>query len=80
MRELTRQRPAGSRVLLGVEPIYAPVAVYYARRTSGAEVLIVPPAMPGAEFFYGTEPQSPGRMKMIRSYPATGTVLTTLGR
>jgi hypothetical protein len=80
LREVTRQRPAGSRVLLGVEPIYAPVAVYYARTTPGVEVLIVPPAMPGAEFFYGTEPQSPSPMKTIRRYPATETVLTTVGR
>jgi hypothetical protein len=77
LRDATRQRPAGSRILLGVEPIYAPVAVYYARRTQGAEVVIVPPSAPGAEFFYGRERRNSDHVQVIRVYPATGTALTT---
>lgn len=78
LRDATRQRPAGARILLGVEPIYAPVAVYYARTTSGAEVVIVPPSAPGAEFFYGRERQNSDHVKVIQVYPATRTALTAV--
>jgi hypothetical protein len=75
LRAATSERPAGTRVVLGLEPRFAPSAVYYARRTSGASVDIVAPAPPGIDFFYGAEERTPAGMEVIRRYPATRTAL-----
>jgi hypothetical protein len=75
LRAVTSGRPPGSHVVLGIEPLYAPVAAYYARRTAHPIVDVVPPSAAGLEFFYGVERGMPGGMHAIARYPATGTVL-----
>jgi hypothetical protein len=76
---LERDRP-GPRVALGVEPPYAPVAVYYSRMNADAGVDIVPASAPGLALYYGGERGAPAGMQVIARYPATATVLARAPR
>ena len=73
------ERPPGSRVVLGVEPRYAAVAAYYARRSTAANIDIVPLSAPGIAFLYVNEDRIVARMSVIRRYAATHTALARAG-
>ena len=70
---------SGSALVLAVEPRYAPVAEYYARMTAAPDVAVVPPTFGGADFWYGSEADATGRLRVIRRYPATATALARPG-
>jgi hypothetical protein len=77
---LAAERPPGSRVVLGVEQRHLPVAAYYAHMNTAAIIDVVPPSAPGIDFLYGDDKGGAARMRVIRRYPATGTVLARVGR
>jgi hypothetical protein len=83
MRDLRQivaaDRGPESPVVLGVAPLYAPVAAYYARRTPAPIVNLVPLPAGGIEFLYGpARDAGPGAI-VLRTYPFTRTVLAKAG-
>jgi hypothetical protein len=64
-----------SRVVLGVEPGYLPVAVYYARRAPTARIDIVSLPSPDATEFQYVEDTGRLSMNVIRRYSQTRTAL-----
>jgi len=67
-------RPSGAHVGVGVQPLFAPAAVYYARRTAAPRIDIGPPSS-AADFYYGAAPDVPAGFTIIRTYALTATVL-----
>lgn len=83
MRDL-RQLVAADRgpeppIVLGVTALYAPVAAYYARRTTAPTVNLVPLPAGGIEFLYGPERDAGPGTIVLRTYPFTRTVLAKAG-
>jgi hypothetical protein len=67
---------ADRRVVLGVEWIYAPVAVYYARRHAPVDItVVVPPYSRGVNVIYVAERHATAAADVIHTYPVAGTVL-----
>ena len=71
---VTANRPRDVDVHVGVQPLFAPVAVYYARRTPAPTVGIVAPS-PTADFYYGAASGVPAGLTVLRTYALTDTVL-----
>ena len=65
----------GARVLLGVEPVYAPVAVYYAHRHVPLDIDVAVAPYPRPPDFVYLPERHAGGMRVVRTYPLTHTVL-----
>jgi hypothetical protein len=73
------ERPSGSRVVLGVDWMYSPAAVYYARRHTAAVIdVVVLPSSRGPDFLY-VDSRNPGAANAIRAYPIANGVLVRVG-
>ena len=69
-----RGRSADMHVALGIQPLFAPAAVYYARTTPAPHIDIGAPSA-AADFYYGAAQDVPGGMRIVHTYAATATVL-----
>ena len=68
-------RPPRPRVVLGVEPIYIPVAIYYAQRRPAPIVDVV--VLPAAGWdFLDVEERHAGEGHIVRTYPRTRSILS----
>ena len=78
--EDVRQFAAGGQLTLGVEPAYAPVAVFYARRVAPVpiEVVVVPTTRP-VDFLY-VEDHDVRSGDTVSRYPFTRTALVRVNR
>ncbi len=73
-----REGPPRARVVLGVEPIYAPAAVYYAHRRVPVDVDIdvaAAPAVRPVDFLYVGKRHATGALTIVRTYPIPDAVL-----
>lgn len=72
---LEAEGPRPSKVILGVESAYLPVAVYYSRRQpkTGVDIISLP-ASAASDFQYIEETDRPA-MNVVRRYPHTRTAL-----
>jgi hypothetical protein len=74
------ERGAGSHVVLGVDWMYNPVAVYYAHQNTAAAIDVVGlPFSGGIDFLYLDEKNVGPAMNVIRRFPLTRTALVRLG-
>ena len=74
LRAATVTRPPDDDVTVGVQPLFAPVAVYYARLTPVPPVGIVAPSR-ATDFYYGAASGMPAGFTVLHAYGLTGTVL-----
>lgn len=74
------ERPAGSRIVLGVDPTYSAAAAFYSQkiRTIRIEMDTIPSPR-GIDFFYVDE-RNVGPLTVIKKYPVAGTVLARPAR
>jgi hypothetical protein len=73
------ERAPGSRVVLGVDWMYSPAAVYYARRNTAAVIdIVVLPSSRGPDFLY-VDGRNPVAANAIRGYPIANGVLVRVG-
>jgi hypothetical protein len=70
-------RPAGSRVVLGVDGKFGPVAMFYARRSSRAVIDVVPIPR-GEDFLYLDDLNPDPGLTVVRQYPAAHSLLARL--
>lgn len=68
--------PPRERVTLGVEPIYIPVAIYYAERHAAPAVDVVVLPAAGWDFSYVDESHAGGEGNVVRSYPLSRSILS----
>jgi hypothetical protein len=74
------ERGPGSHVVLGVDWIYNPVAVYYAHRNRAAVIDVVGlPSARGIDFLYLDYQNVGPAMNVVRRFPFTGSALVRLG-
>jgi hypothetical protein len=75
-RLASAEDPPRQRVVLGVEPIYIPVAIYYAQRNAApvVDVVVLPAA--GWDFSYVEESHAGGEGNIVRSYPLSRSILS----
>jgi hypothetical protein len=73
------ERGTGSHVVLGVDWMYNPVAVYYAHKNTAAAIDVVAlPFSGGIDFLYLDEQNVAPAMHVIRRFPLTRTALVRL--
>jgi hypothetical protein len=74
------ERPAGSRIVLGVDPTYSAAAAFYSQkiRTIRIEMDTIPSPR-RIDFFYVDE-RNAGPLTVIKKYPVAGTVLARPAR
>ena len=73
---LAAERSPPSRVVLAVEPIYIPVAIYYAQRSTAPEVDVVVFPAAGWDFSYVEESRVGGEGTIVRTYPLSRSILS----
>lgn len=73
---LAAERPPPSRVVLGVEPIYIPVAIYYAQRSTAPPVAVVVLPAAGWDFSYVEESRVGDEGTIVRTYPLSRSILS----
>ena len=73
------ERPAGSRVVLGVDWFYSAVAAFYASKNTAANIDIVVLPWP-SDFVYVENRNQGGGMDVIRRYPVANSMLATGSR
>ena len=75
-RGVATEGPRGRTAMLGAEWIYAPAAVYYARRHDpvDVEVTVAPFSRP-VDFVYVAERHAGAAARVVGTYPIAGTVL-----
>jgi hypothetical protein len=74
------ERGSGSHVVLGVDWMYNPVAVYYAHKNTAAAIDVVAlPFSGGIDFLYLDEKNVAPAMRVIRRFPLSRTALVKLG-
>jgi hypothetical protein len=73
---VAKELPAGQRVDLAVDWFYSAVAVFYASKTTAADIRIVVVPDTG-DFAYVDERDPPPAMRVIRRYPLAHAILAT---
>jgi len=70
------ERPSGARVVLGVEWMYAPAAVYYSHRQVPVDIdVAVAPYSRRVDFLYVAKRHAGAAMSIIQTYPIPNAVL-----
>lgn len=72
------ERPAGSRVVLGVDSFFSAVAAFYASKTTAAAISIVVVPTP-SDFVYVADRNQGTTMDVIRRYPVAQSILARVG-
>jgi hypothetical protein len=77
---ISTERPAGSRIVLGVDPTYSAAAAFYSQKVRTATIeMDTIPSPRGIDFFY-VDARNAGGLSVIKRYPVAGTVLARPAR
>ena len=72
----TAEEPPAQRVVLAVEPIYIPVAIYYAQRNPAPLVDVVVLSGAGWDFAYVEASHAGSQGNVVRGYPLSRSILS----
>jgi len=76
---IAAERPSGSQVILGVDPVFSPVSIFYAAKSTAATIEVVPSTR-ASDFLYLEDRDQGEGLNVIRRYPVARSMLVKAGR